>query len=190
MIGRLLFEQPVRLLIVLVICQFALISLWSWRRTTACARAVWIGFALVPLLLVVCHLVMTQRERVIVLCNALAEDVDDGDVPAIGRRLTSDFSAADLDREAFLARLIQALTRRQVDRPRLRGFEIAFPAPGQAIATFDASCEVRSAEAFAGRLPSRWRLTCRERAGEWLVAEIEALPAPLSPIRDLRDWLP
>ncbi len=190
MVGRLLFEQPVRLLVVLVVCQIALISLWSWRRTRGCGRAVWIGFALVPLLLVASHLVVTQRERVIALCTALAAHVDDGDVSGIGDRLTDDFKAVDMDREAFLDRVSQALTRRQVDRPRLRGFEIAVPAPGQAIATFDATCEVRSVDVFTGRLPSRWRLTCRNEDGLWRVARIEALPSPFSPIRDLRDWLP
>ena len=107
-----------------------------------------------------------------------------------GERLTADFRAVEMDRDAFLDRVSRALTRRQVDSPRLRGFEITFPRYGQAVAVFDATCEVRSVDLFAGRLPSRWRLTCREQAGEWLVEEMEALPSPLSPIRDLRDWLP
>ena len=55
---------------------------------------------------------------------------------------------------------------------------------------FNAVCGIESADAFLRQMHSRWRVTFRRSGERWEVIDIEAIPTPLSPIRDIRDWLP
>jgi hypothetical protein len=189
-VSRLLFENAILLLILLVAVQFVMIALWSRWRTRAWTRVVWIGFILVVALPVLSVVVVTSRERVIGLCRDLAKMVDRGDVAGIGPHLANDFVAGGLGKDDFLIRVEQQLSQYRVDDPSLRRFETTFPGRGQAEVVFDASCTVRSVDNFVSRLPSRWRVRMIARDRRWLLTQVEALPTPLSPIRDLRDCLP
>lgn len=190
MISKLFLESPWLLLVLLVAMQFAVIAIWSRNRNRAWARVVWTGFALVVALPAFSLLVVTPRERVIGLCRELAVMVDAGDVEGIAHHLSDEFAAGGLDRVAFLDRVEERLSHYHVDYPTLRHFETAFPTSDEAVVVFDAACSVRSVDAFVDRLRSRWRLRLRKYGQQWRVTEIEALPTPLSPIRNMRDWLP
>ncbi len=185
----LLFERTWVLLIVLIAAQFALICVWSWQRTTATKRLVWIGFALIPVLLTLSVWVVTDRERIIELCHELAHYVDKGNAPAILTRLADTFHADTLDRVDFEARLFSALKRDRIDDPETGSFTVTFPRAHEAVATFDVGCYVRNEEGFNGWLRSRWRLFFRRDDGAWRVTGIEVVPTPFSPLRDLHRWL-
>jgi hypothetical protein len=120
----------------------------------------------------------------------LADLVDRGDVNAIAPHLAENFRVGHFGKPEFLERAEQRLSHYRVDDPTLRHFETVFPNDGEAEVVFDAMCTVRSADHFEGRLPSRWRVRMVEGGGRWRLVEVEALPTQLSPIRDLRDWLP
>ena len=187
MISKLLFESFWQLLILLVAVQFGFIAVWSWRRTRLWTRTVWIGFATMPVLLLLSIIVVTPREEVIGICRDLAAAVELGDPGAIGKHLAEDFEAAEFSRFEFLDRVEQSLTRYDVDQARLRNFEVSFPRRNEAVAVFNAACRVRCVDAFFDRLASRWRLTFRDDGRTWRVTKVEALPTALSPIRDVRD---
>jgi hypothetical protein len=187
-IERLLFESPILLLPLVLIVLFILIVRWSRRRDRGSARAMTIGFIAAAMLLALPGLVVTRREQIIAECRELARAVDDGDVAAIDARLAEDFRIGDLDRAAVVGRLTDTLTRFRVDDPRLRRFEVSFPTPNTAVATFAASARVRSAESLYDRLPSRWRLTFRETEG-WKVARLESLPVPPLNLPSVEAWL-
>jgi hypothetical protein len=189
-ISKLLFENAILLLVLLVAIQFVIIAIWSRVRSRYWARTVWVGFALLVALPLLSSLVATPRERVIGLCRKLAHLVDRGDVDAIAPHLAETFRVEHLGKSEFLVRAEQRLSHYRVDNPSLRHFETVFPSDGAAEVVFDATCTVRSVDQFAGRLPSRWRVRMVEEDGRWRLLEVEALPTPLSPIRDLRDWLP
>ncbi len=188
-ISTLLFENVWLLLVTLVAIQFTLIAFWSWRRTRRSARAVWAGFAAVPVLLLLSIVVVTPRERIIGLCRDLAVMVDEGNVVAIREHLAEDFEAAGMNRDEFLDRVEQTLTLYHVDDARLRGFDITLSRNVEAVAVFNAVCRVRSVDAFLDRLISRWRLTFSGAGRIWRITRIETIPTPFSPIHDLRDWL-
>lgn len=190
MVTRLLLESTWLLLALLVACQFALICLWSWRRTRLLARAVFVGLATIPVLLVVSSVVVTQRERVVLLCEELADLLDRGELTDLSAHLSDDFSAGSMDASAFVDRLADRLRQYPIDDPVLRGFEVTFADDGGCVVTFDASAQVRSVERFMDRVRSRWRVTFRRRDNTWQVTRLEALPTPFSPIRSLGDWLP
>jgi hypothetical protein len=189
MVVRLLFERAWLLLMALTVLQLLLIVMWSWWRTKRSAHLVWIGFAAMALLPTVSHLVVTPRERITSLCRTLARLVDAGDVAGIGSYLGADFETAGLDRDAFLDRVNQTLTRYDVDGAALSGFGITLTAAGRAVAEFNAVCAVRSADAYVARVLSRWRVNWHAEGKRWMVTHVEAVPTPLSPIRNVSDWL-
>ncbi len=187
MLTTLLLERPWLLLLGLGTIEFTLIVLWSRRRSRGLARLIWIGLAATPVLLVLCHLVVTPRERIIALCHELASAVETGDMAAIEERLAADFEAAGLGGAELVDRLEQTLTRHHVIKPRLDRFEVTLPTDRVGEVTFGAICRVESYEGHFDRLPSRWRLTLRKGGDTWEVITIETLPVPPLHARSLHE---
>ena len=190
MISRILFESPWLLVITWVAVQFILIAVWSWQRSKAAGRIVWVGFAAAPLLLITSVLVVTPREQIINLTRTLAGHVDDPNLRAIKLLLADDFHAGDFDRDTFLDRLEPALTKYRIDDPRLRWFQVSFPESDVGVVEFHATAHVRSPEVLYDWIASRWRLTFRREGEQWLLTEVESLPTPPLNLDNLRDWLP
>jgi len=182
-LSSLLLERAWILAVILVIAQFSLICLWSWRRGAASKRAVWIGFAAIPILLSMSALVVTTREQVVAVCHDLARYVEDGNAAAVIARLTDDFRADGMDRSQFEQRLTDAMVRHRIDHTRLSAFDVSLPAPDRAIAEFDASGLVRGDGLLMDRVLTRWRLSFRSEAGGWRLEGAETVPTPFFPIR-------
>lgn len=189
MFVRFFLERWWLLCAVLVVVELVCFAVWTRRRTTLAARVTWISLAAVVVLPVVSHLVVTQRERVERLCRNMAHLIDVGDIPALKIHLAGDFEVAGLDRDEFLSRVASALSRYRVDRPSLHRMNVTFPRAGEAVAVFDAVCSVRSQHNYLDRLLSRWQVSLVQADPGWRVVTIEAIPSPLSPIRNLRDFL-
>jgi len=189
MIQHVLLENRLLLFAAWVLLQLTLIGVWSWRRTQTANRGVWIGLIALPVLLLMSTVVVTQREQITILCRTLARHVERGEVPEIADHLDTEFEAADLDRAGFVQRLEPALKRFGIRNLRLSRFEFTFPRNDEATVELSATCNVRTADAFFDRVPSRWRLTFIRRARDWYLTSIEAVPSPLSPVRNVRDWI-
>lgn len=162
-----------------------LIAWWSWRRSPAAAKAVWIGFVCIPVLLILSSVVKTRRERIIEAVVDMARCVETEDVFGIERRLAPDFEAGPYDRAAFVARLEAAFQRANIYSPTVRGFEIEFPREDRALAVFQSGCRIEASVASLGWLPLRWRLTFERRQDDWLVNKIETVPVPPLHVRDI-----
>lgn len=189
MILRFFCERWWLLCAVLVVVELVCFAAWTRRRTTLAARMTWISLAAVVVLPAVSHLVVTQRERIEKLCRDMAHLIDVGDVKALEAHLAGDFEVAGLDRDEFLSRVARALTRYRVDRPSLHRMSVTFLRSGEAVAVFDAVCSVRSQQNYLDRLFSRWQVSLVRAESGWRVVTIKAIPSPLSPIRNLRDFL-
>lgn len=187
--SALFFERVWLLLGLLVAAQFALIACWSRRRSRGSARIVWMGFVSIPMLATISLAVVTPRESIIVTCRELAVHIDRGDLSAVGVLLSDDFRTAELDRNEFMDRLREGLTRYKIDHPRLGHFRVDFPAQKQAVVTFSATCRVRSVDAPSRLVPSRWRIGFRQDQGLWKVVQIETVSTPHSPLWDVRRLL-
>ena len=182
-----LLESLPALLVAWVAAQFGLICLWSWRRSRGTARAVWIGFGLLPTLAGASILIVTDKERMIRLCHDMARAVEEADVDAIAERLSPELRAGELEREAFLDRLRGELTKHRVNWVELSRFDRT-DADGRmngATLEFDAACDVFTSDAVFERLRTRWRWSFEWAGHGWFVTRMEALPTPFSPIRDL-----
>ena len=189
MMSRIFFESVGLLAVVWFAVQFALVAVWSWRRTSTTARVVWGGFAALPLLIGLSIWVVTPHERIVQLCEGLAGFVDDGNITAIDLRLTDDFALEDYDRQAFLARIERSLTDYRVDDPRLSSFRVELSDPDHGTVEFHASARVRSPDLVQDWVPSRWRLTVRQVGDEWRVCRIEALRVGPPGIGNVLDWV-
>ncbi len=189
MIQHVLLESRLLLFGAWVAVQFAVMGVWSWRRTQGASRGVWIGLVALPVLLLLSTVVVTQREQITALCRKLTGHVERGETRQIADHLHTQFEAAELDRDAFVERMEPALKRFDIDNLRLSRFDFTFAGDDEATVELSATCNVRTTDAFFDRVPSRWRLMLVHRAGEWYVISIEAIPTPLSPVRNLRDWI-
>jgi len=183
--ARLLFESPYLLVPVWVAGQFVMIALWSRRRQRWSARLVWLGFAALPVLLILQHLVVTPREQIIALCRELAEFVEGGDLMAIRARLSPDLDAEGMTRDELIDLAERTLSRYHVANARLHDFEIRFAADGIGMAQFKATCEPVTEEAYLERLRTAWRLQLRRTALGWEVSRIEMRETPFSPLNSL-----
>ena len=189
MMLRFFFERWWLLCAVLVVVELVCFAVWTRRRTTRAARVTWISLAAVVLLPLVSHLVVTQRERIEKICRDMAHMIDVGDVQSLATHLADDFEAAGLDRDEFLSRVARALSRYRVDHPSLHRMSVTFPRSGEAVAVFDAVCAVRSQQNYLDRLFSRWQVALVQAESGWRVVTIKAIPSPLLPIRNIRDYL-
>ncbi len=185
MIVRLLFENPYLLVPVWLVGQFAVIALWSHRRQRWCTRLVWLGFAALPALLVLQHLVVTPREQIITLCRDLAGFVEEGDLKAIRARLSRDLDAEGMTRDELITLAEWTLSRYHVTDARLSDIEISFAADGTGTAQFKATCGLVTEEAHLERMRTAWCLRLRRTATGWEVIRIEMIKTPFSPLNSL-----
>ncbi|MEK6676112.1 MAG: hypothetical protein AABZ47_10720 [Planctomycetota bacterium] len=186
MLTSLLFERPWTLGFVLVAMQFILIGCWSWQRTRNAARCVWIGFGLIPILLILSRIVVTPGERMMIVCRELAQAVDDGDMAAIGSKLSPNFEAGGFDRAELLVRAERALTQTRVDDESLWGFDIRVDGSDSGVVEFTVSARVRTSDLDLGWIHTRWRVQLRKANDHWSVAQLEPLPIPPLNLREIR----
>jgi hypothetical protein len=177
---------------VLAVIQLVLIAVWSRRRTPRARRAVWIGFVVFPLLVLVQALVVTNRERLIGICHDLARACRDGDPAAFGRHVSDTFAAEARgggerwDKAALLDWLERQLTTYRIEEPRLRQFEVE-PDGDRAVVRFAATCRVISSEQIINRYPSAWELHFHRIGGQWLLEDARPRRTPLFPYGGLGD---
>ena len=189
MIQRLLFESPFTLAAVCVGIQGLLLLLWRQRPGRVTARAVWLGAAAIPILIGMSIVVVTPRERIIAICHELAIYVDEVNIAGIAVHISDDFETDGFDRTALLDGIERALTTVRVDNLRLRRFEVTFSDEDTALATFSATCRVRSNDFQQERLSSRWGITFRLSNDRRLIERIESIPVPPLHFRRLGEWL-
>ncbi len=184
-VGMILLENLWALAGLLIAIELVLVLAWSQRRTWGTALAAWIGLALIPTGLLLSVMVETRRENVEEFCQGLARAVDEGEVETIAAHLAEDFHSDGFDRGSFLEIVEQSLTRFRVDQPRLHDIEIVFQTDASATVALTVKCQVRSADVFYDRLPTRWRLNLRRSGESWRVVRIEAIPIPPLNLREL-----
>ena len=185
--NAILFERPWVLVPTLVVLQGILVGIWSLRRTRAMKRAVRFGFVIAPTLVILQSVVVTRHERLIAACQSLADAVESGRLQTVRTRLTEDFSADGLDREAFMGRLERALARYHPSDVVLYDFDFVSSSESDATVEFTSMCDADYEGAYLRRISARWRLGMVDDDGRWQVASVEVVPTGASPIAHLRD---
>lgn len=191
---RLLFEDLPLLLLAQAAALAVVLAVHRRCMTTRSRRMVWIALAVCAAQIAVQHLVVTSREELKALVRTLAEAVEDGDVPAIGRHLADRIDVAydeagrvprdegfrggddrrtrDLDKDEFLAATREQLQRYDVNEVRLSQFRVRLAGEAGTVA-FQAMCDVRgdhSAPLY--QTPSEWELGCTRTPAGWKIERI------------------
>jgi len=172
---KLLFESLPLLLVAEIVAVTIALAVHRRRFTSATRHGLWITLVICGLLIVVQCLVVTDREQLEQLVEALAQAVDDGDVGALGERLDSDFQASlqrrHQDKQAFLADVNVRLQRWQVNEAKVFNFRI--DADGNnAVVAFSATCDWRSGNQVQYNILSLWKLQCVRRLEGWKLSQI------------------
>ncbi len=183
-VRSILFESPLKLILVLLVVEFVFLQVWSRRRTR---RTGWLavgGLIAIPLLLAVQYLVVTEHERITRVCETLADAVGDGDALAFARHIAVDFSVERGERHWDKAELMEdfqrVLTRWDVQEERLSGFEIEVR-DHSAVASFRASCRLISTDLMVPYHVSYWRLAFAKRDGAWRVTHVQRVSSDREP---------
>lgn len=189
MLTHLFLESLWKLGLTLVAVQVVLITIWSFRRTPRSAKAVWIGFAAIPLLLILSMTVKTSREQIRTVCEEMAIAVEREDVGGVVYYLAPDFRADSIDYDGFKELIVRSFKRYSVYNARLSGFEFEKLSDTSATVVFQAGCRVESRDFALNWLPTRWRLAFVRVGDAWRVNSIESIPVPPLRIRDLNQAL-
>ncbi len=196
MITKILFESWWLLAVVWIVIQFVAIAYWSWRRTDVAKYVVWVGFALLPILLLTSKLVVTDREQIVELCHQLGIAVETADVDYIAGYLADDFSAQGYDKATFVERLRSRLGDTRLADVSLGSFMVELTDSDEPLAEFSALLQIDSPD-FAYewvtiRCRVTWRRTSidgRRASNTWLITKVEQIPNNVAPLRQLADWL-
>jgi hypothetical protein len=151
-----------------------------------------VGFVVFPLLILLQALVVTDRERLVSICHAMAQAVQKGDVGGVAEHVSPQFLNQDpqggrsIGKVQLIETLEQLLSRYDVEEPRLRQFEVEV-AGAEAVVRFTASCRIITSDEIIAPMGSAWELSFARAEGSWRVIDIRPRPTPLFPYRRLSD---
>lgn len=185
MLTHVFLESLWKLGLLLVVVQVALIAIWSYRRTPRSAKAVWLGFGTIPVLLFLSMAIKTSREQIQGVCESMAIAVEQEDVGGVVYYLAPTFRAESIDYNDFKDLIVRAFKRYTVYNPRLSGFEFEELSDDSATVVFQASCRVESRDFGFNWLPTKWRLSLIRVGDAWRVDSMQSIPVPPLRIRNL-----
>jgi len=176
-VARLLFEELHLLLLTEAVALAVVLAIHRRRLTRQSRRLVLVTLGVCALLIVIQKLTITRRESLEQMVAALAQAVDDGDIPSITKRLDHEFQYGSQprpwDKKAFLTKVSEKLQRWEIDQASVRGFDIEMRKKDEASVSFRATCDWRSGSRVEHDVLSRWRLYCVYRPDGWKVFRIE-----------------
>lgn len=180
-----IFERPWLVGLVLAVVVVVMARRWAVVGTRAAARDAWVTLGLAIGLLVLNVAIVTPRERITAICHELAAAAEAGDVQVIRGYVADSFTAAGVDRAAFMDQVESTLTRYHLEEAKVWSLDVVIGPSDTATAEFFGGARVIAADAFLDQVFARWRLTFVRTAAGWRVSRVEVLPTPLSPIRSL-----
>ncbi len=167
----LLLESVVLLSIVETLALAVVVAVDRRRQSTGSRRTVWLALVVCVALLIVQHLVHTDRERIRAVVVQIADAIDAGDVAGVGDHLDDTFQDAGMDKPAWLADLRQKLQRWRIDEAKVGGFAIEVD-QDSAQAWFRATCDWRTDQQSQSGVYSTWRLGFVRRDDGWKLSRV------------------
>jgi len=166
---RLLFEDLSLLLLAEAIAMAVVVGLHRRSMTPRSRRRVWITLAVCAGLIVMQKLVVTDREAIRTMVEAMAQAVQEGDVQALGEHFADDLTfESDRGKQAVLQRARAVLQQYEIHNARVSGFRIEVNGDDAAV-SFQAVADVRGGPEAHYKTPTRWDLKCRREPAGWRV---------------------
>jgi hypothetical protein len=167
-LDHLLFESPLQLMAMLILLESILLT-WWWIRADRRAGIGMIGLLLVgAVMLIVQHVVVTDREKIQRLLEDMALAVDSEDVSAFAAHIDEQYNADGLDKARLIERVAAAFKEVKIDDVKLVETRIRVE---DDTATVDLRAHARIR---GGDLPyeyhlSFWEVKLVRRGSDWTV---------------------
>lgn len=168
LIVRIFFESPMLLFTVLLLVEVAFAICW-WLRPTRVSAGLAVGGLFVgAVLLIVQHLVVTDREQIRELIENLALAVDCEDIRPIEAAIDSEYNADGMDKAQLLRRMREAFEHADIDDVKL--VDTRIQAEGDhAVVNLRAHARVRSPDWPYDYHLSAWDIELVRRGSAWRV---------------------
>ncbi len=168
---HILFESPLKLLAGIVLLEAVLATVWWFRPGRTSAWLVVAGLGLGTVLMILQHLVVTDRERIERIIQDLALAVDCEDVARIEARLDEGCQCDGMHKEQLLARVASAFERAEVDEVKVVEADIAVDGDCAEV-VLRAHCRIRAPDWPYDYYVSAWKVQFVRRDDEWLVHRV------------------
>ena len=166
---RLLFEDLALLLLAEAAALAVVIGIHRSRMTPRTRRLVWITLALCVVLVVMQHVVVTDREAIRATIEDMARDVVDGDVASLGEKLDERMTLGPIKgKGAVLHHAHLTLQEYDVRNARVSAFEIDLE-NRLAQVRFQAVGDIHGRQTEGFRTPMLWKLTMVRSPRGWRV---------------------
>ena len=166
---RLLFEDLSLLLLSEAAAIAVVVGLHRRSMTPGSRRRVWITLAVCVGLVVMQKLVVTDREAIRAMVEAMARAVQEGDVQALGEHFADDLVfESDRGKQAVIQHARAVLQQYEIRNARVSGFTINVNGD-DATVSFQAVADVRNGPEPTYNTPTRWDLKCRREPDGWRV---------------------
>lgn len=153
------------------------------RMTPGSRKGIYITLGACVGLLLLQRFVVTERESLTSVLQAMARAVDEGEVPALLEHVSPEFKWRSAGRQEFLDDVTQRLIATQIDGARITQVK-ANVADDSALVSFLAVCDIRDRQFDQRSVTSYWELRFVRRDGRWLMEAIlkgEIRPGGLAP---------
>ena len=147
-----------------------------------------VGLTLCILLPAVQMLVVTDRERIRLVCQAMVDATEAGDIEAIGEHVAPNFNVRGLDRKAFLDGVGKALNRTHVEDASLSHVEIEV-AGNRATVQFNVRCRVIAPQDVEYVPLSAWTAIFERHNGQWQMIAVDPRSTPFFPFSRLEELI-
>lgn len=166
-----LLESPAYLLGGLMLLLAALGSCWFFRPGRVTGWLVVGGLLLGTVLLIVQHIVVTDRERIDQLLEELALAVDCEDLDKLADALTDDARIDQMDKQQLLVRLEDFFDKAEIDDVKILDRDIQTE-DNTASVVLQAHCRVRGTDWPYEHHASAWEVKFVRRSGRWLIHHV------------------
>jgi len=166
-----LLESPLLLLAGMVLLEAVLATCWWFRPGRVTSWLVVGGLLLSTVLLIVQHLVVTDREQIEQILETLALAVDCEDVETIASALDEDYQADGMGKRRFIERVESTFRRADIDEVKILNARIAVESD-RATVKLRAHCRVKAPDWPYEYHLSSWVICFTGLSGDWLIDEV------------------
>ncbi len=171
LVQSILFESPLKLFVAVVLLLAILATLWWFRPGQTTGWLVAGGLFLSAILLIVQHMVVTDREQIRQMLNDLAFAVDCEDLDAIAPRFHEDCDVDGMSKPELLRRLENAFERAEIDEVQILRMEIRVEDDASDV-RLRAHSRVRARDWPYDYYVSGWDLQLVKVEGDWLLHRV------------------
>jgi hypothetical protein len=133
-------------------------------------------------------LVVTNRERLCMVCQALVDATEEGDIEALGEHIATTFDVRGIDRDALLAAADRTLSYFHIENATLGKVKIEVTG-NRATASFSARFNLITPDDVHPGQPSFWIARFELIDGRWQMIAVDPRRTPSFPFDRLEDLI-